>query len=241
MGKSMTRTDLTESAQTLLQATRDAYEPSASNRAHVRWRVDRALASNGTLVAGGRARRVARIASLSAAAVVAVGAAAALTWRGVQPQESAAPMMAPSKAAAEDPAQRKPLGTQQSTPTDPAKDGEKDQPDPPTSSESTGAKRVGPGSRSPRTARGDLSGEVALIARAQSATNRGEAEKALEALKEYDRKHPGGELTEERSAARILALCAAGRRKEARGAAARFLARWPRSPQAARIQSSCAR
>jgi hypothetical protein len=237
----MTRTDLSESAQTLLGLTRDAYEPSASNRAHVRWRVDHALATGGALVASRRPHRVMRVVTLAAAAVVAVGAAAALGWHGMQPEVSPTTIEQPSQATLAHPAGTKPAAKAAASKT-PAEEGNPSaEPEPRTSSGVSAARPARSPSRAARAGRGDLSGEIALIARAQSATNRGEAEKALKALREYDRKHPGGELAEERSAARILALCAAGRQKEARAAAARFLATWPRSPQAARIHSSCAR
>ena len=50
----------------------------------------------------------------------------------------------------------------------------------------------------------------------------------------------GGVLREEQRAARILALCAAGRTGEAKAEAQRFLAESPRSPMAERVRSSCA-
>ena len=46
-------------------------------------------------------------------------------------------------------------------------------------------------------------------------------------------------LKEERAAARVFALCQLGRKIEARAEAARFSQRWPRSPLAARVKSSC--
>ena len=45
---------------------------------------------------------------------------------------------------------------------------------------------------------------------------------------------------EERAAASVLALCAAGRTSEARAAAKRFSSRWQRSPLSARVSKSCA-
>ncbi len=46
-------------------------------------------------------------------------------------------------------------------------------------------------------------------------------------------------LGEERAAERILALCALGRKDEARTEAQRFLSRFPRSPVAERVRTSC--
>lgn len=87
----------------------------------------------------------------------------------------------------------------------------------------------------------DLAGELLLIQRAQRALARGDGAAALEALDEHARAHPHGRLTEERQAARVLALCAVGRSDEARVAAARFVARYPTSPHAARVRGACAR
>lgn len=87
----------------------------------------------------------------------------------------------------------------------------------------------------------DLAGELLLIQSAQRALARGDGPAALEALDEHARAHPRGRLLEERQAARVLALCAAGRADEARAAATRFVARYPTSPQAARVRGACAR
>lgn len=87
----------------------------------------------------------------------------------------------------------------------------------------------------------DLAGELVLIQQAQRALARGDGDAALAALDVHARTHPHGRLVEERQAARVLALCAAGRAEEARAAATRFLIRYPRSAQAARVQGACAR
>lgn len=87
----------------------------------------------------------------------------------------------------------------------------------------------------------DLAGELALLAQAQRALARGAGDEALDALDRHARRYPRGRLVEEREAARVLALCAAGRGDEARAAATRFVARHPGSPQAARVSRACAR
>jgi hypothetical protein len=46
-------------------------------------------------------------------------------------------------------------------------------------------------------------------------------------------------LGQERSAARVLALCQAGKRVEARQAEAQFEARFPRSPLLGRVRGAC--
>jgi hypothetical protein len=88
--------------------------------------------------------------------------------------------------------------------------------------------------------RDGLAEEVALLGRAQQAMREGRADHALEILGEHDRRFGSGALAEEAQAARVLALCEAGRRAEARALGARFLARSPDSPLAARVRAACA-
>jgi outer membrane protein assembly factor BamD (BamD/ComL family) len=71
--------------------------------------------------------------------------------------------------------------------------------------------------------------------------SRGDPNGALELLRQYDRRFPTGRLQAERAAAGVLALCGAGRSTEAKAAAERFQRRWPRSPLAPRVASTCAR
>jgi len=92
----------------------------------------------------------------------------------------------------------------------------------------------------PRPADTTLSAELALLSEANAAVERGDAGKAQEILRDYDRRFRAGVLAQERAGTGVLALCAAGRLQEARAAAARFLSRWPRSPLVARIKDSCA-
>jgi hypothetical protein len=60
-----------------------------------------------------------------------------------------------------------------------------------------------------------LSEEVAILSRAEKELHSGHAENALRLLKEHERKYRKGKLAEERTAARIQALCALGRFAEA--------------------------
>jgi hypothetical protein len=86
----------------------------------------------------------------------------------------------------------------------------------------------------------NLSAEIEHLARVNAAVNAGDGRRALELLTEYDRKFRPSILAEERAAASVLALCAAGRTAEARAAAERFTRTWPRSPLRGRISGSCA-
>ena len=57
---------------------------------------------------------------------------------------------------------------------------------------------------------------------------------------EHASRFPRGALAEERSAARVLALCDLGRALEARGAAEAFVRASPNSPLVPRLRGSCA-
>lgn len=60
-----------------------------------------------------------------------------------------------------------------------------------------------------------LSEEVAILTRAEKELHSGRAASALRLLSEHERKYRNGKLAEERTAARIQALCALGRVSEA--------------------------
>ena len=81
-----------------------------------------------------------------------------------------------------------------------------------------------------------LAKETALLSKAQRALQSGDANQALELLDKHEREHAHGVLEEERSAARVIALCKLEKRAEATAAAADFLARYPNSPHARRVE-----
>lgn len=62
---------------------------------------------------------------------------------------------------------------------------------------------------------------------------------ALAASERYIRRWPQGMMIEEAEAARVLALCALGRRDAAARAKQRFLERWPRSFHGERMRGGC--
>ena len=84
-----------------------------------------------------------------------------------------------------------------------------------------------------------LEEEAALLAEVQGALRSGRAATALAKLESYDRRFPTGMLRAEADAARVFALCGAGRVDKARASAARFVQRYPSSPAAARVQAAC--
>ena len=67
----------------------------------------------------------------------------------------------------------------------------------------------------------------------------GRPDEALRLLTEQERTFARGSLHEERAAARVFALCAAGRLAQARSARDRFLVAYPQSPSADRVRASC--
>ena len=81
--------------------------------------------------------------------------------------------------------------------------------------------------------------ELGLLRDVQKSLNEGDGDAALKKLDEHEKKHGKGKLSEERRAARVFALCKAGRKKEARAAAAHFLSTSPRSPLAPRVAAAC--
>ncbi len=85
----------------------------------------------------------------------------------------------------------------------------------------------------------NLEAEAKLLAEAQRALGAGHTSDALSLLSEYDRRFPGGVLRLEADAARVLALCRAGRKTEGEIATRRFLQRYPGSPQATRVEQAC--
>jgi hypothetical protein len=86
----------------------------------------------------------------------------------------------------------------------------------------------------------DLEAETALVADAQAAIRRGDFATALAKLDAHATSFPNGVLTEERLAARVVALCGLDREYDAKALARSFLARYPTSPLASRVRSSCA-
>jgi hypothetical protein len=93
---------------------------------------------------------------------------------------------------------------------------------------------------SPSRDAASIANEIALLRQAQAAMKDGDSERSLAALDALAKKHPGGELREERLAARVLTLCAAGRLDEARAEGRRFVAEHPSSVHAVRVRASCA-
>jgi len=87
--------------------------------------------------------------------------------------------------------------------------------------------------------RDGLGEEVALLSRAETELHAGRPAKALLALAEHQRKFPRGALAEERTAARIQALCALGRNDEANAQLKQLLHISPNSAHEERARQAC--
>lgn len=104
------------------------------------------------------------------------------------------------------------------------------------------AAKVTPKPKRPRTkkpADATLHAEMALLRPAQQALKSGNHRRALQLLDDHARSFPGSALAEERTLARIEALCGLGRGVEARKAAASFGRRFPGSPYRAKAERAC--
>lgn len=159
-------------------------------------------------------------------------ATAAVVWLRPSPAPSAARIGPSVEAGAQTsaaPLPVEPSGPAAATPTVDPKSAE-----PPTRA----TRRHGP--RSAPTSATSLDEELVLMRSAQQALKRGDGATALAELDALAAKHPDGVLREERLAARVLALCAAGRVDEARAAGRRFLDEMPGSVQGDRVRASCA-
>lgn len=108
-----------------------------------------------------------------------------------------------------------------------------------TASAPTAAPAPSPGISAPPRGEDHLAEEVAILSRAGAALRSGQPAVALKALAEHQRRFPTGVLAQERSAARIQALCALGRVSEGLAELKRLEQKAPRSPHVARARKAC--
>jgi len=227
----MSDMELGPEERSLIVAARDAHIPSEVQRARVRRALDAKLAAGvaAPLLAGSTA--LAMTAKIGAVALVtAVGAGTVYVVTG-RPEHKEAPAPAFQKAAPPVPTASPaplPAAASEAPPREDAR---------PTSAHPRVPVRRREASPPPPA---DLAGELALLTQVSAATKRGDVAQANGLLRTYDQRFPSGKLAEERAAAGILVLCAAGHVPTARAEARRFIERWPRSPLVARIGSSCA-
>jgi len=201
-------------AQEWLDKTRDAHDPDPEAEARVRAKLDARLAAGGDgPVAGGRALDVGKApwALKLLVPLIVTGSVVALIWP-VAPPPAVERLALPSATLAPPP-------ERVAEPPHPA--------------------MTQPSRAHPHAAPAGIEAELALLASAQAAIQRGDYATALAKLDEHQRSFPGGVLGEERTAARVVALCGAGKEREAQALATTFLAEHPMSPLAPRVRGAC--
>ncbi|HET7543213.1 MAG TPA: hypothetical protein VFK05_25240 [Polyangiaceae bacterium] len=233
--------DLTEGGKALVHAARQADRPSEADRERVlallRERLgDAALLATTAVQAPSAASRAALLRSKLlkwgwvGPTVLVAGAAVWFAPHAGQ-QRQAAPAASASVLSA--PAAPSAAAEVAPSPSAQVVDGT------PTRAESAeGASRAIDPQKTPR-ARDSLAEEVALLSRAETELHAGRPAKALVVLAEHQRKFPRGALAEERTAARIQALCALGRTEEANAQLRQLLHISPKSPQEERARQAC--
>ncbi len=104
---------------------------------------------------------------------------------------------------------------------------------------STDPVKIGAPARTAKASHDSLGEEVQILSRAERELHNGRPALALKALDEHQRRFSSGALAQERSAARIQALCALGRTSEAKAESVKLMRISPKSPQAAQAKLPC--
>lgn len=112
-------------------------------------------------------------------------------------------------------------------------------PPPPSAGEARGKRSPSPGPRTPASSPKAPIDDLLLIEAAEAALGSDDPTRALELLRRHEQQFPSAPSAEERQALRVLALCAAGRAVEGRGARWAFLRDHPRSAYRERIEAAC--
>lgn len=217
-------TGLERKAHRLVELARNGDDPTAAQLLSLHGAVAARIAAEGAIAASGTtatakaASAGAFVKGLVAAAAIATGAAGYYVLQGSDAPAPVPVVQTPRPRVAPLP----PVVP----PPEPAAALPVEAPAPPVK-----AARPNPGLR--------LEEEAALLAEVQGALRSGTAAAALSKLESYDRRFPTGMLRAEADAARVFALCGAGRVDKARAAATRFVQRYPSSPAAARVQAAC--
>jgi hypothetical protein len=239
--------DLSPKARSILDAGRHGDDPSPADRARVRKALSRALAAGGaigaTAAAGGAAAAGKPLVLWTLGKVLSVIAVLGCVAAGVaitpwQPRAASTPP-APSSPLPADPAPAIAMPAPSAAPALEA--GEAPAREPPPSAPAPARPQTPPAAAPPSAGPDTLVDETKRLREVQGALKDGDAERALELLDAQSAEYGKGALGEERAAARVIALCKAGRAAEAEAARERFLRESPRSPLADRVRAECAR
>lgn len=215
---------MTPEAEELLRAGRESFKPSDADRARVFESLSAQIGGAGLVGLSTTAAKSAWL-PLSATAV-GLGLLGGGLYLAFLPEPLPAPSMPVVQA------------TKPTEPVPVAPPVLEPKPEVPVVEPKLPAPRTTTGSAS--TVRVDhLAEEVAILSRAGADLHSGRAAAALKALDEHQRKFPGGALSQERSAARVQALCALGRMREAEAELKRLSKMSPRSPHEARARKAC--
>jgi hypothetical protein len=255
--------ELSPRARAIVDAARDADDPTEADRRRVRAALSAAIAASGVAAAapvakaagsaaaagvGASASAVPLLAKAMAvtATLAAVGVGAYLVAGDRRPERASgddgARATAPTRRHGADSATAPDRPPHRPGDGMPAADGARSERDAAHMGSDDDAvvefdvDRVGAPDRRPST----ISAERELVAGARAAHRSGRPADALSALDHYARRFAGGKLLEERSALRVLVLCDLGRTSLAVREARAFLRRWPGSVQAERVRGSCA-
>jgi len=236
---------LSDEARRIVEDARHAYGPSDQDRARVAaslsLQLTAAAAASGAAT-GGTAAAAAPATWLAGKAVVGLvvlatvgGGAVAYRWsrRDPRPQAASAVHLTPPATL--------PRIAEPSAPAPGAPATERDAPPPARASRSRSAPvaRASAVKAATSEVAPNVAGEIALLDDAQRALASGHPDRALQLLDRHAREFPRGSLIEERSAARIIALCALGRVTPARAESAAFVRRFPSSPLVERVRAAC--
>jgi hypothetical protein len=238
--------DLSLEARALIARVGDADGPGPERRARVKRALAAALVGTsatvgtaGAVAAAGAAGKSALTAGSVAiwlgigAALGTVASAPALVLRLTrsEPATHVAPSVAPASRPAE-------------APSEPSRPAPASIPAPaveaPSATAPVRAEARATAETLPSAAPPSLADETRVLEAAQRELASGRATSALSLLDEHAKRFPSGALGEERTAARVLSLCALGRTEEARRTATAFLEGSPRSPLIPRLRGSCA-
>lgn len=226
---------LSPDARALLEATKDAHEPSAEDQARVLAALSVQLGALGVGVAAGvqasgqasavklglgavRAKLLAKVVA-GALFLAAIGGGALFLWA----PEPVVPVVIPPAALPTPTAVSFPAAPPASPAASPAPAALRPAAEPPQA--------VPPSrpSRAPVTVEDPLAAELSLLETAKQALRDHQPARALALTAQHQRRFAQGALLEEATAVRIQALCEVGRNKESAALRAQFLGQWPRS------------
>jgi len=228
--------DLDQQARAIVEAGRDADQPTAADRDRIKRAVLVQIAAGGavasTAVAGTLSLGAKVGLAVVAVALVGGGAVGVLKVRSSHP--AAVPSPRPAPAAVTAPPAPRAAAIELSPQESPAAMDDKIR------------KAERPRKAAPSLGRGDkgadadqVSAEVEVLKRAREELRLGRPARALEALVEYDRRFGRGVLGEEREAMAAIAACQATPGPAARAGAEAFMRKAPASPLRERVREAC--